>query len=138
MQDRLHLSPPAERPLAAELPSFEQLQQAAEWFAILRADDGDAGQQLRWHQWLERDPRHRAAWTRVEAVNAGLRTALGQTSEQQLADGSTLWLIGGHEVKFQFNIKNLFDKTYYTSSANPYFVLLEDARQFSLTTSLAV
>ena len=45
--------------------------------------------------------------------------------------------IGGRSVKFQFNIKNLFNKTYYTSSANQYFVSLGDARQFSLTTSLA-
>ncbi|EJM97771.1 FecR domain-containing protein [Herbaspirillum sp. YR522] len=148
MHDRLHLSRPAELPMAAEAPTFEQLQQAAEWFAILRADDADATQQQRWHQWLERDARHHAAWKRVEAVNAefgllpasvdhrvlsrdgrrrrrvvktlawlatgagvagslgstppvrdyvaGLdaqfRTARGQTSQQQLADGSTLWL----------------------------------------------
>ncbi|MCA1323872.1 TonB-dependent siderophore receptor [Herbaspirillum sp. alder98] len=44
--------------------------------------------------------------------------------------------IGGRNVKFQFNVKNLFNKTYYTSSANQYFVSLGDARQFSLTTSL--
>ncbi|MFJ3057432.1 TonB-dependent siderophore receptor [Herbaspirillum sp. NPDC087042] len=44
--------------------------------------------------------------------------------------------IGGKAVKFQFNIKNLFNKTYYTSSANQYFVSLGDARQFSLLTSV--
>jgi iron complex outermembrane receptor protein len=44
--------------------------------------------------------------------------------------------IGGNAVKFQFNIKNLFNKTYYTSSANQYFVSLGDARQISLLTSL--
>ncbi|MFJ3046694.1 TonB-dependent siderophore receptor [Herbaspirillum chlorophenolicum] len=44
--------------------------------------------------------------------------------------------IGGRAVKFQFNIKNLFNKTYYTSSANQYFVSMGDARQFSLLTSL--
>ncbi|KAF1043382.1 MAG: Ferrichrome outer membrane transporter/phage receptor [Herbaspirillum frisingense] len=44
--------------------------------------------------------------------------------------------IGGKAVKFQFNIKNLFNKTYYTSSANQYFVSMGDARQFSLLTSL--
>jgi transmembrane sensor len=148
MQDRLHLSRPADLSIPAELPSFEQLQQAAEWFAVLRADDVNTTQQQRWRQWLEGDDRHRAAWQRVEAVNAefgllppninhrvlsrdgtrrrraiktlawlatgvgvagslgssprirdyvaGLdarfRTALGETRQQQLADGSTLWL----------------------------------------------
>jgi iron complex outermembrane receptor protein len=44
--------------------------------------------------------------------------------------------IGRRPVKFQFNVKNLFNKVYTTSSANQYFVSLGDARQFSLTTSL--
>ncbi|WP_343586316.1 TonB-dependent receptor [Herbaspirillum sp.] len=44
--------------------------------------------------------------------------------------------IGGRAVKFQFNIRNLFNKTYYTSSVNQYFVSMGDARQFSLLTSL--
>ncbi|MCA1323871.1 FecR domain-containing protein [Herbaspirillum sp. alder98] len=159
MQDRLHLSRPADLPNTPEPPSFEQLQQAAEWFAVLRADDADATQQQRWRQWLERDARHRAAWKRVEAVNAefgllpasvnhrvlsrdgarrrraiktlawlaagigvagslgsspqvrgyvaGLnaqfRTALGQTSQQQLADGTTLWLNTASAADAPFN-----------------------------------
>jgi iron complex outermembrane receptor protein len=44
--------------------------------------------------------------------------------------------IGGRAVKLQFNIKNLFNKVYYTSSANQNFVSMGDARQFSLLTSL--
>lgn len=70
MQDRLDLPHPTEPAPSTEPPSFEQLQQAAEWFAVLRADDADANQQQRWRQWLDRDARHRAAWKRVEAVNA--------------------------------------------------------------------
>lgn len=45
-------------------------------------------------------------------------------------------MIGGRSVKFQLNIKNLFNKTYYPSSANQYFVSMGDARQFSLLTTL--
>lgn len=41
-----------------------------------------------------------------------------------------------YKLNFQFNVKNLFDRTYYTSSANRYFVSLGDARQFTLSTTL--
>lgn len=40
--------------------------------------------------------------------------------------------LGGHRVSFQLNVKNLFNKTYYPSSANRYFVAVGDARQVSL------
>ncbi|WDZ94218.1 FecR domain-containing protein [Herbaspirillum sp. WKF16] len=73
MQDRLQLHRPQESPPPPALdpgPSYAELQQAAEWFAILRADDAGEPERLRWRQWLERDERHRAAWKRVEAVNA--------------------------------------------------------------------
>ncbi|MCK9817421.1 MAG: TonB-dependent receptor [Candidatus Pseudomonas colombiensis] len=42
----------------------------------------------------------------------------------------------GQKVKFQLNVKNLFDKTYYTSAASTYFVSVGDARQFSLSSTL--
>ncbi|MFJ3486896.1 TonB-dependent siderophore receptor [Pseudomonas sp. NPDC090202] len=41
-----------------------------------------------------------------------------------------------HKVNFQFNVKNLFDRTYYTSSANRYFVSMGDARQFILSSTV--
>ena len=44
--------------------------------------------------------------------------------------------IGKRNVTFQLNVKNLFDKTYYPSSANRYFVAIGDARQVSLITTL--
>jgi iron complex outermembrane receptor protein len=44
--------------------------------------------------------------------------------------------IRGQAVKFQLNVKNLFNRTYYTSSANQYFVSMGDARQISLMTTL--
>lgn len=43
--------------------------------------------------------------------------------------------IGGRKVKFQLNVKNLFDKVYYPSSVNTYFVSMGDARQVSLLTT---
>jgi len=44
--------------------------------------------------------------------------------------------IGGHKLGLQFNVKNLFDKTYYASSANRYYVSIGEPRQFQLSTTL--
>ncbi|WP_110946603.1 TonB-dependent siderophore receptor [Pseudomonas bohemica] len=41
-----------------------------------------------------------------------------------------------HKLNIQLNVKNLFDRTYYTSSANRYFVSMGDTRQFILSTTL--
>ncbi|RMQ50676.1 TonB-dependent siderophore receptor [Pseudomonas cichorii] len=44
--------------------------------------------------------------------------------------------LDGQKVRFQLNIKNLFDRTYYTSSVNRYFVSVGDSRQVQLSTTL--
>jgi iron complex outermembrane receptor protein len=44
--------------------------------------------------------------------------------------------VDSHKLNIQFNVKNLFDRTYYTSSVNRYFVSMGDARQFILSTTL--
>jgi iron complex outermembrane receptor protein len=44
--------------------------------------------------------------------------------------------IGGRNVRFQMNVKNLFNRQYYPSSANMYFVSTGDARQLSLLTTI--
>jgi transmembrane sensor len=142
-------------------PSYEILQQAAEWFALLRSEDATDADQRRWQVWLEAAAVHRDAWKRVEAVNAqfnllptamtpdmlsrkgqqrrklagtlallamsaglggGLlgsrngrnylasfnadyRTGVGETSKQQLADGSTLWLNTSSAADVDYNGK---------------------------------
>ncbi|MFP3517396.1 TonB-dependent receptor [Pseudomonas sp. SIMBA_077] len=45
--------------------------------------------------------------------------------------------IEGQAVTFQFNVKNLFDRTYYTSAASRTFVSIGDARQFTLASTVA-
>lgn len=50
-------------------PEFLVLQQAAEWFAVLRGQHGDA-ERLAWQQWLDAHPQHRQAWSRVEGISA--------------------------------------------------------------------
>ncbi|WP_087692815.1 TonB-dependent receptor [Pseudomonas sp. PE-S1G-1] len=44
--------------------------------------------------------------------------------------------IEGQKVKFQLNVKNLFDRTYYTSAVNTQFVSIGDARQVSVSSTL--
>ncbi|MBF4206968.1 TonB-dependent receptor [Pseudomonas donghuensis] len=41
-----------------------------------------------------------------------------------------------HKVRLQLNVKNLFDRTYYSSAVNRYFVSVGDARQVSLSSTL--
>ena len=44
------------------------LQQAAEWFAVLGGAPSEQDR-LAWQRWLQADPRHAAAWRRVEALD---------------------------------------------------------------------
>ncbi|MFO2462414.1 TonB-dependent receptor [Pseudomonas sp. 15FMM2] len=44
--------------------------------------------------------------------------------------------IEGQKVKFQVNVKNLFDRTYYTSAVSRLFVSMGDARQVSVSSTL--
>ena len=44
--------------------------------------------------------------------------------------------IEGQKVKVQLNVKNLFDRTYYTSAASSVFVSMGDARQVSVSSTL--
>lgn len=43
-------------------------QQAAAWFARLRADDLSEAETRRWRAWLDEDPRHRSAYERLERL----------------------------------------------------------------------
>ena len=45
--------------------------------------------------------------------------------------------IDGQKVKFQLNVKNMFDRVYYTSAASRTFVSMGDARQISVASTLA-
>ncbi|UQV44505.1 FecR domain-containing protein [Janthinobacterium lividum] len=60
------------------------LQEAAEWFAVLRADDADPADQQAWERWHELSGAHRAAWRRVEAVSAEFQAVPGEAARQAL------------------------------------------------------
>ncbi|WP_325434582.1 TonB-dependent siderophore receptor [Pseudomonas nitroreducens] len=44
--------------------------------------------------------------------------------------------LGGHNVDFQFNVKNLFDREYYPSAANNLYVAVGEPRQFEISTTV--
>ncbi|MFK3796554.1 TonB-dependent siderophore receptor [Pseudomonas sp. NPDC088444] len=44
--------------------------------------------------------------------------------------------LDGQKVKFQLNVNNLFDRTYYSSAVSRYFVSVGDSRQVVLATML--
>ena len=49
-------------------PSHQILEQAAQWFALLRSGAASAAEQRKWQQWLDRAPEHQQAWQYVERV----------------------------------------------------------------------
>lgn len=50
-------------------PSFQVLEQAAEWYAELRCGGADAARQQAWQRWLAADPMHRVAWQAVQGIS---------------------------------------------------------------------
>ncbi|WP_276679564.1 FecR domain-containing protein [Nitrosomonas europaea] len=51
------------------IPSHEAMEQAAEWFALLRSGEACEQDHLRWNSWLNSDPSHRVAWHYVEQIS---------------------------------------------------------------------
>lgn len=48
---------------------YSILQQASQWYAILRSDDVSDGEQRAWQKWLTQDPQHQQAWAVVERIS---------------------------------------------------------------------
>jgi len=60
--------------LDADAIAFGTLQQAAEWFALLRSDSISDSDRIGWQKWLSANAEHRRAWARVEAVSQQFET----------------------------------------------------------------
>lgn len=84
----------ATRPDPAVPPDFHALEQAAEWFAVLRSPAVSDAEVRRWQAWRDADASHRDAWARVETVSGaferlpthdkpGARRALDAAAERQ-------------------------------------------------------
>ncbi|MNR90896.1 fec operon regulator FecR [compost metagenome] len=51
---------------------FATLEQAAEWFAVLRSGVVSDEERQQWHAWLDLREEHRLAWQKVESISNGL------------------------------------------------------------------
>jgi len=54
---------------------YATLEQAAEWFAVLRSGKVEDDERRRWQDWLASDIGNRQAWARVEAISQGVSIA---------------------------------------------------------------
>jgi transmembrane sensor len=54
---------------ALQEPSHRAMEEAAEWYALLRTGQASAAEQQKWKQWLGRDAEHRQAWSYVERID---------------------------------------------------------------------
>ncbi|VXA93634.1 FecR domain-containing protein [Pseudomonas sp. 8O] len=67
-------------------PDLQVLETAAQWYLELRDAAPGAPQHAAHRQWLERDPRHRQAWARVERLQSTF-AALPATVARPVLDG---------------------------------------------------
>ncbi len=75
-------------PRDGDLLGPDTLEQAAEWFAILRNEQADEQDHRRWREWLEADERHRQAWALAESIDQQLRSLPGQPAGTALREGT--------------------------------------------------
>lgn len=54
---------------APQTPSPQVLQEAAEWFVLLRSGDASEADRQQWRLWLEQDAAHQRAWGYVETIS---------------------------------------------------------------------
>ena len=80
------MTPAALDAITAPPPSHAALEQAANWYALLR--DGKAGMQDRadWQAWLRADEAHRTAWRYVEDISQHFEPLRGQPDARLAAD----------------------------------------------------
>jgi transmembrane sensor len=59
-------------PAANSDSQADALQQAAEWFAVLRSEQADAADHAEWKLWLDAHSAHQDAWLQVESIKTTL------------------------------------------------------------------
>lgn len=69
-------------------PAFEDLQQAADWFAVLQGGATSETERQQWQRWLDTGPQQRAAWQRVETVAGEFAGLAGLPARQSLERGN--------------------------------------------------
>lgn len=71
--------------LQCPTPSDVVLQQAAEWFALLRSGGANETDHTNWHRWLEQNTSHQEAWRYVEAISRRFEAVQSDSSKQTAA-----------------------------------------------------
>lgn len=84
----MHSAAPPSATFPAQ-PSHRAMEQAAQWYALLSAEDVSDNDHTRWQAWLNRDPEHRLAWRYVESVSSRFKLIKTTTDPRGTADG--LW-----------------------------------------------
>ncbi|CAI3804831.1 Protein FecR [Pseudomonas sp. MM223] len=74
-------------------PSFQILEQAAEWYAELRCGGNDTARQQAWQRWLAADPMHRVAWQAVQGISQRFEPLEQLADRRNTADR----LLGAHQ-----------------------------------------
>lgn len=67
------LDPPLSRSASERAQAkadFSSLEQAAEWYALLRGDSATERDRLAWQAWLAQRPEHAKAWLHIESVGS--------------------------------------------------------------------
>ncbi|MDO8826369.1 FecR family protein [Methylophaga sp.] len=67
-------------------PSHQTLEEAAEWFALLRDGQASNEYKLAWHQWLDAKPENKKAWLYVEKISHSFETLQQTPDPQSTAD----------------------------------------------------
>lgn len=65
------------------------MEQAAEWYALLKSEEVTEGDRSRWHAWLDSDPEYRLAWRYVESISSRFEPIQTTADPRRTADG--LW-----------------------------------------------
>lgn len=63
-------------------PSFSALEQAAEWFALLRSGEASPDDQNNWQNWLAAQAEHRQAWQYVERISGRFEPIQNSSNRQ--------------------------------------------------------
>jgi len=78
-------------------PTHRAMEQAAEWYALLKSEEVSEGDQARWRAWLNGDPEHRLAWRYVESVSSRFAPIHATPDPRRTADG--LWQANTRLIK---------------------------------------
>lgn len=72
--------------MTTEFPSHDTLEQAAEWYALLRDGHASTQDKQRWQTWLAADEEHQFAWQFVEKISVSFDTLRQTPNPRATAD----------------------------------------------------